>query len=81
MHKCIKIHPFMQQLFDDPTTADKAAEIGQAILAARSLRLGDPAGIERPWAWKTEYVTGLCHRPADQRRLAGSPVWGTDPGT
>lgn len=102
MHKCIKIHPFMQQLFDDPITADKAAEIGQAILAARSLRLteiaakmrgssdasykrlqrfvkqsdprealwrlfqeqaefviGDPTEIERPQAWKTEYVGTL----------------------
>jgi hypothetical protein len=32
---------FMQALFDSETTAEKAIEIGQAILAARSLRLTD----------------------------------------
>ena len=93
---------FMQALFDDQTTAHKAAEIGQAMLAARSLRMtdiaakmkgnsdanykriqrfikrvdprtalwrlfqedaefviGDPTEIERPHAWKTEYVGKL----------------------
>lgn len=102
MSKCIKMHRFMQALFDDESTADKAAEIGQAILAARSLRLtdiaakmkgnsdasykrlhrfvkqadprqalwrlfqetaefviGDPTEIERPQAWKTDYVGTL----------------------
>jgi hypothetical protein len=34
---------FMRALFDDETTANKAAEIGQAILAARSIRLTDIA--------------------------------------
>ncbi len=43
MNKCIKIRQFMQALFDDETTANKAAEIGQAILAARSLRLTEIA--------------------------------------
>lgn len=43
MHECTKICPFMQHLFDDPIAADKAAEIGQAILAARSLRLTEIA--------------------------------------
>lgn len=43
MSKCIKIRRFMQALFDDETMAAKAAEIGQAILAARSLRLTDIA--------------------------------------
>jgi Transposase DDE domain len=43
MHKFINIRPFMQRVFDDPTTANKAAEIGQAILAARSLRLTEIA--------------------------------------
>jgi hypothetical protein len=43
MNKCIKIRQFMQALFDDETMANKAAEIGQAILAARSLRLTDIA--------------------------------------
>jgi hypothetical protein len=43
MSKCIKMRQFMQALFDDETTANKAAEIGQAILAARSLRLTDIA--------------------------------------
>jgi hypothetical protein len=33
----------MQQLFDHPRTAKRAAEIGQAILAARSLRLSEIA--------------------------------------
>jgi hypothetical protein len=99
MFKCIKIRRFMQLLFDDEVTAHKAAEIGEAILATRSLRLtditakmngssaasykriqrflqqvdprqalwrlfqeqaefviGDPTEIERPQAWKTDYV-------------------------
>ncbi len=43
MNKCIKIRQFMQALFDDETTANKAAEIGQAILAARSLRMTEIA--------------------------------------
>lgn len=38
MHNFINVRPFMQHLFDDPITATKAAEIGQAILAVRSLR-------------------------------------------
>lgn len=102
MKKFINIRPFMQTLFDDQTTANKAAEIGQAMLAAHSLRLteiavkmrgnsdasykriqrfvkqsdprealwrlfqeraefviGDPTQIERPQAWKTEYVGTL----------------------
>ena len=102
MNKFIKMGRFMQALFDDQTTAHKAAEIGQAMLAARSLRMtdiaakmkgnsdanykriqrfikpvdprtalwrlfqedaefviGDPTEIERPHAWKTEYVGKL----------------------
>lgn len=43
MFKCIKMHRFMQALFDEDTLANKAAEIGQAILAARSIRLTDIA--------------------------------------
>ena len=41
MSKCIRMRRFMQALFDDETTAHKAAEIGQAMLKARSLRLSD----------------------------------------
>jgi len=102
MSKFINIHPFIQGLFDEGRTARRAAEIGQGILAARSLRLtdiavamkgnstasykriqrfireedprqalwrlfqeqaefviGDPTEIERPQAWKTEYVGTL----------------------
>lgn len=102
MNKFINIHPFMQGLFDEAGTARRAAEIGQGILAARSLRLtdiavamrgnstasykriqrfikeadprqalwrlfqeqaefviGDPTEIERPQAWKTDYVGTL----------------------
>jgi hypothetical protein len=43
MSKCIKIRRFMQLLFDDEATAHQAAEIGEAILAARSLRMTDIA--------------------------------------
>ena len=39
MHKFINIRPLMQSLFDDQVTDNKVAEIGQAIPAARSLRL------------------------------------------
>ncbi len=43
MSKCIKMRRFMQALFDDETVANRAAEIGQAILAARSIRMTDIA--------------------------------------
>lgn len=43
MSKCIKMRQFMQALFDDETVANRAAEIGQAILAARSVRMTDIA--------------------------------------
>lgn len=102
MDKYIPMRSFMEEFFDDEITATKAAEIGQAMLVARSLRLteiagkmrggsaasykriqrflqkvdpramlwrlfceqaeyviGDPTEIERPQAWKTEYVGTL----------------------
>ncbi len=43
MNKCIKIRKFMQVLYDTERTAQQAAEIGEAILAARSLRMTDIA--------------------------------------
>jgi len=43
MNKCIKIYQFMQGLFDEDRSAHQAAEIGQAILKAQSLRLTDIA--------------------------------------
>ena len=43
MAQCINLRPFMQSLFDDEATANKAAEIGQAMLAARSMRLTEIA--------------------------------------
>lgn len=102
MNKFINNSRFMAQLFDEVGISRQAAEIGDAILAARSLRLtaiarkmrgksdasykriqrflkaadprqalwrlfqenaefviGDPTEIERPQAWKTEYVGTL----------------------
>lgn len=102
MDKFINNHEYMAALFDEATVAEQAGEIGEAILAARSLRLtdiavemegesaagykriqrflqradprlalwrlfqedaefviGDPTEIERPQAWKTEYVGKL----------------------
>lgn len=102
MNKCIKIQEFMVEMFDEEEQAERAGEIGAAILAARSLRMtdiavemegesaagykriqrflgkadprlalwrlfqeeaefviGDPTEIERPQAWKTEYVGKL----------------------
>lgn len=47
MHNFINVRPFMQHLFDDPITATKAAEIGQAILAARPLRSSEIAARMR----------------------------------
>lgn len=47
MDKYIPMRSFMQQFFEDETTAAKAAEIGQAILAARSLRLSEIAAKMR----------------------------------
>ena len=102
MSKCINLYQFMRGLFDEASTARRAAEIGQAMLAARSVRMtdiaakmkgssaasykriqrfvqqadprealwrlfqeraefviGDPTEIERPQAWKTDYVGTL----------------------
>ena len=43
MNKFINNQRFMQQLFDDKSIAKQAAEIGEALMAARSLRLTDIA--------------------------------------
>lgn len=43
MDKFINIQRFMQELFDEESQAKSAAEIGQAIMAARSIRLTDIA--------------------------------------
>ena len=102
MDKFINNQEFMVELFDDAEIAERAGEIGAAILEARSLRLtdiavemegesaagykriqrflgkadprtalwrlfqedaefviGDPTEIERPHAWKTDYVGKL----------------------
>ena len=102
MDKFINNRAFMAELFDEADVAAQAGEIGEAMLAARSLRLtdiavemegksaagykriqrflqkadprmalwrlfqedaefviGDPTEIERPQAWKTEYVGKL----------------------
>jgi hypothetical protein len=102
MDKFINNQEFMAELFDEAELAERAGEIGAAILEARSLRLtdiavemegesaasykriqrflgkadprialwrlfqedaefviGDPTEIERPHAWKTEYVGKL----------------------
>jgi len=102
MDKFINNQEYMVELFDDAEIAERAGEIGAAILEARSLRLtdiavemegesaagykrvqrflgkadartalwrlfqedaefviGDPTEIERPHAWKTEYVGKL----------------------
>jgi hypothetical protein len=47
MNKFIKNLRFMQQLFEDQSTAKQAAEIGDALMAARSLRLTDIAAQMR----------------------------------
>lgn len=47
MNKYIKIERFMQQLFDEESQAKRAAEIGQAILAAGSIRLTEIAAKMR----------------------------------
>lgn len=102
MDKFINNQEFMVELFDNAEQAERAGEIGTAILEARSLRMtdmavemegksaagykriqrflekadprtalwrlfqedaefviGDPTEIERPHAWKTEYVGKL----------------------
>ncbi|MGC8873274.1 MAG: transposase, partial [Chloroflexia bacterium] len=47
MGKSISMRAFMQALFDDETEAEQAAEIGEAILAARSLGLTEIAAKMR----------------------------------
>ncbi|HVP41625.1 MAG TPA: hypothetical protein VMS95_06705, partial [Candidatus Krumholzibacteriaceae bacterium] len=102
MNKFINNQEFMAELFDEAEIAERASEIGAAILEARSLRLtdisvemegesaagykriqrflkradprlalwrlfqeeaafviGDPTEIERPQAWRTNYVGKL----------------------
>lgn len=102
MDQFINNQEFMAELFDDHEQAERAGEIGTALLEARSLRMtdiavemegesaagykriqrflaktdprlalwrlfqedaefviGDPTEIERPHAWKTEYVGKL----------------------
>ncbi len=49
MYKWIKMRQFMQALFEDETIANKAAEMGQAILAARSLHLTEIAAKKDDW--------------------------------
>jgi hypothetical protein len=58
----------MQALFDDPTTANKAAEIGQAILAARSIRLTDVARQMRGSSAASYKRIGRFIRQADPRQ-------------
>ena len=43
MSKFIRIRKFMQGLFEEERTANQAGEIGQALLAVRSLRLTEIA--------------------------------------
>ncbi len=43
MNKCIKIQQYMQKVFDTERQAKQAGEIGQAILAVRSIRMTDIA--------------------------------------
>ena len=47
MYKFTNIRKFMPMLFDDRVTANQAAEIGQAMLEARSLRLTEIAAKMR----------------------------------
>ena len=47
MSKSIRIRSFLQVLFGDEAAADRAAEIGEAILAARSIRLTEIAAKMR----------------------------------
>ncbi len=68
MNKCIKIRQFMQALFDDETTANKAAEIGQAILAARSLRLTEIAAKMKGSDEASYKRIGRFIRQADPRQ-------------
>ena len=68
MSKCIKMRQFMQALFDDETKANKAAEIGQAILAARSLRLTDIAAKMKGNSDASYKRIGRFIRQADPRQ-------------
>ncbi len=68
MYKCIKMRQFMQALFDDETMADKAAEIGQAILAARSLRLTEIAAKMKGSSDASYKRIGRFIRQADPRQ-------------
>ncbi len=62
MNKCVKTRQFMQALFDDETTANKAAEIGQAILAARSLRMTEIAAKMKGNAGMRGHAKGVRQR-------------------
>jgi hypothetical protein len=59
---------FMQALFDDEILANKAAEIGQAMLAARSLRLTDIAAKMKGNSDASYKRIGRFIRQADPRQ-------------
>jgi len=79
MNKFINFRKFMQSIFDEKKTAEKAAEIGQAILSARSLRLTDIATRRGyvPWYWLQHIAGGpfrvdlsLIHpKPSPQKQI------------
>jgi hypothetical protein len=69
MDKFINISKFMQALFDDEKIAEQASEIGQAILAARSLQMTDisvamagnsDADLHRPLTAKEDFACILA---------------------
>lgn len=68
MYKCVKMRQFMQALFEDETMANKAAEIGQAILAARSLRLTEIAAKMQGSSDASYKRIGRFIRQADPRQ-------------
>lgn len=69
MTKCIKMRRFMQALFDDETQANRAAEIGQAIMAARSIRMTDIAAEMKGNSAASYKRIGRFLRQADPRQV------------
>ncbi len=71
MNKSINIRQLMQALFDNETIANTAAAIGQAMLAARSLRLTEIAATMNDSSEARSKRIGRCIRQADPRQA----VW------
>jgi hypothetical protein len=75
----IPMRAFMQALFADTTLAAQAAEIAQALLAARPLLLTDMAAKKRKGVNRGRGRSPPPQAGADSRSLPAPPALGAGP--